>query len=178
MENTARVIHPEFAAGRRILAVSDIHGNLPFFRGLLQKVRFTPEDILVLDGDMLEKGRDSLALLRYMMELSRTHTVYPICGNCDGLVFRFLRRTSWTAGFTPAISPSTRRAPSASWPMRWASRTGWTSPACAPPCGSAIRRSMPGWPDCPLSWRRSTWCSSTGGCPPWSIWRPWTGGSA
>ena len=81
MENTARVIHPEFAAGRRILAVSDIHGNLPFFRGLLQTVRFTPEDILVLDGDMLEKGRDSLALLREIMELSRTHTVYPICGN-------------------------------------------------------------------------------------------------
>ena len=92
LENTARVIHPEFAAGRRILAVSDIHGNLPFFRGLLQKVRFTPEDILVLDGDMLEKGRDSLALLRYLMELSRTHTVYPICGNCDGLVFRFFGR--------------------------------------------------------------------------------------
>ena len=89
LENTARVIHPEFAAGRRILAVSDIHGNLPFFRGLLQTVRFTPEDILVLDGDMLEKGRDSLALLREIMELSRTHTVYPICGNCDGLVSNF-----------------------------------------------------------------------------------------
>ena len=89
LENTARVIHPEFAAGRRILAVSDIHGNLPFFRGLLQTVQFTPEDILVLDGDMLEKGRDSLALLREIMELSRTHTVYPICGNCDGLVSNF-----------------------------------------------------------------------------------------
>ena len=105
MENTARVIHPEFAAGRRILAVSDIHGNLPFFRGLLQKVRFTPEDILVLDGDMLEKGRDSLALLRYMMELSRTHTVYPICGNCDGLVFRFFETDELDGRFYASYLP-------------------------------------------------------------------------
>lgn len=105
MENTACVIHPEFAAGRRILAVSDIHGNLPFFRGLLQKVRFTPEDILVLDGDMLEKGRDSLALLRYMMELSRTHTVYPICGNCDGLVFRFFETDELDGRFYASYLP-------------------------------------------------------------------------
>ena len=165
MENTARVIHPEFAAGRRILAVSDIHGNLPFFRGLLQTVRFTPEDILVLDGDMLEKGRDSLALLREIMELSRTHTVYPICGNCDGLVSNFFETDRWTSAFLPAISPSTRRASSASWRMRWVMWIGGISPACAPPCGSAIRRSAPGWPDCPPFWRRSTWCSSTGASP-------------
>lgn len=105
LQDTARVIHPEFAPGRRILAVSDIHGNLPFFRGLLQQVRFAPEDILVLDGDMLEKGRESLALLRYIMELSRTHTVYPICGNCDGLVSRFFETDELDAGFYASYLP-------------------------------------------------------------------------
>jgi len=40
-------------------------------------------------GDRWEKGQDSLALLRHLMELPRTHTVYPLCGNCDGLVHRF-----------------------------------------------------------------------------------------
>ena len=85
----AIVIRPDFPRGRRIIAVSDIHGNLPFFQALLRKIRLTPQDILVLDGDILEKGGDSLALLRRVMELSRTHTVYPICGNCDGLVLRF-----------------------------------------------------------------------------------------
>ena len=63
--------------------------NLDFFRGLMDQVGLTPSDILVLVGDLLEKGPDSLALLRYVMELSRTHTVYPLCGNCDGLVLRF-----------------------------------------------------------------------------------------
>lgn len=85
----AIVVHPHFPAGRRIIAVSDIHGNLPFFDALMEKINLTPDDILVLVGDMLEKGRDSLALLRRLMELSRTHTLYPLCGNCDGLVFRF-----------------------------------------------------------------------------------------
>mgnify|MGYP000459463519 CR=1 FL=1 len=87
----AIVIHPTFPAGRRIVAVSDIHGNLPFFRALLDKIALTPEDILVLVGDLLEKGQESLALLRYVMDLCRTHTVYPLCGNCDGLVYRFFR---------------------------------------------------------------------------------------
>lgn len=87
----AIVIHPTFAAGRRIIAVSDIHGNLPFFRALMDKIALTPEDILVLVGDILEKGQESLALLRHVMALCRTHTVYPLCGNCDGLVYRFFQ---------------------------------------------------------------------------------------
>ena len=87
----AVVIHPNFPPGRRIVAVSDIHGNLPFFRALLDKIALTPEDILVLVGDLLEKGQESLTLLRYVMDLCRTHTVYPLCGNCDGLVYRFFR---------------------------------------------------------------------------------------
>ena len=85
----AIVIHPQFPSNRRVIAVSDIHGNLPFFQALMDQIRLSPEDILVLVGDMLEKGQDSLALLRHLMELPRTHTVYPLCGNCDGLVHRF-----------------------------------------------------------------------------------------
>ena len=55
----------------------------------MKKINLSPDDILILVGDMLEKGKDSFALLRHLMELSKTHTVYPLCGNCDGLVFRF-----------------------------------------------------------------------------------------
>lgn len=102
----ARVIHPIFASGRRILAVSDIHGNLPFFKGLLEKAQFTPDDILVLVGDMLEKGTQSLELLRFIMELQKTHTVYPLCGNCDGLVLRFFEDDSWDSGFFTTYLPA------------------------------------------------------------------------
>ncbi len=89
MEYAPIIVRTDFEPGRRIIAVSDIHGNLPFFEGLMEKIALTPQDILILNGDMLEKGRDSLLLLRRIMALCKTHTVYPICGNCDGLVLNF-----------------------------------------------------------------------------------------
>lgn len=79
----ASVIRPEIAPGRRVLAISDIHGNLPFLQGVLEKACFSTADILILVGDLLEKGPDSLGVLRSVMELSQTHTVYALCGNCD-----------------------------------------------------------------------------------------------
>ena len=105
MSQNAIVIHPEFAPGRRILAVSDIHGNLPFLQHLLEKVSFSPDDILVLVGDMLEKGPDSLGLLRYIVQLCKTHTVYPLCGNCDGLVLNFFETDSLDESFFSRYLP-------------------------------------------------------------------------
>ncbi len=101
----AIVIHPTFTPGRRIIAVSDIHGNLPFFQALMDKVRLSRDDILVLLGDLLEKGRDSLALLRHVMELSRTHTVCPVCGNCDGLVLNFFETDAMDRRFFSSYLP-------------------------------------------------------------------------
>ena len=51
----------------RVLAVSDVHGNLPFLKGLLAKASFSSEDTLILVGDLLEKGPESLNTLRYVM---------------------------------------------------------------------------------------------------------------
>lgn len=70
--------------GRRIIAVSDIHANLPFFKALLDKVGFCSDDILIINGDFLEKGEHSLETLRYIMELSEAGNCHALCGNCDG----------------------------------------------------------------------------------------------
>ena len=90
MSQFAKVIRPDIAPGRRVLAISDIHGNLPFLKGVLEKANFSPADVLVLVGDLFEKGRDSLALLRFLLELGQRHTVYPLCGNCDHIDRVFL----------------------------------------------------------------------------------------
>ena len=109
----AVVVRPVFEPGRRIVAVSDIHGNLPFFRALMERVALPPGDILILVGDILEKGRDSLPLLRHLMALSRTHTIYPVCGNCDGLVLNFFETgrmdERFFASYLPAHPESTLR---------------------------------------------------------------------
>lgn len=74
-----------FPAGRRVIAISDIHGNLPWFTDLLDKLAFGKGDILILVGDLLEKGPYSLDTLRAVMELAAGHTVYAVAGNCDTL---------------------------------------------------------------------------------------------
>ena len=74
----------------RLVRISDVHGNLPWLKGLLERAAFSPEDALVLVGDLVEKGPESLATLRYVMELSRTHTVHALCGNCDNLAVDFV----------------------------------------------------------------------------------------
>ena len=90
MIRPAVVIRPRIEPGRRVIAVSDVHGNLPFLKGVLEKVRFSPEDALVIVGDLLEKGTDSLDTLRYVLALQKTHTVYTLCGNCDYIDHMFL----------------------------------------------------------------------------------------
>ena len=90
MGRPAAVIRPAIEPGRRVVAVSDIHGNLPFLKGLLERVALTADDVLILVGDLLEKGQDSLATLRYVMELQEKYTVYPLCGNCDYIDHMFL----------------------------------------------------------------------------------------
>lgn len=99
------IIHPRFSPGQRIIAVSDIHGNLPFFRALMEQISLTPQDALVLVGDMIEKGPDSLALMRLLMELSATHTLYPLCGNCDGLVLNFFETDALDSRFYSSYLP-------------------------------------------------------------------------
>ena len=68
---------------RRVLAVSDVHGSLEYLQGLLKKVRFSSDDILILVGDLLEKGPRSLDTLRWVIELSKTHEIHAVSGNCD-----------------------------------------------------------------------------------------------
>ena len=92
MSDLARIAYLALPPGRRILVMSDIHGNLPYFEGLLAQLGFSAKDILILDGDLLEKGTQSLALLRRVMALSAAGNVYAVCGNCDGWARIFDRR--------------------------------------------------------------------------------------
>ena len=78
-----RIEYLNLPRGRRIIAISDIHGNLPYLEGLLAKLRFGKEDILFILGDFVEKGPQSLDTLRYIIRLSEKYTVHTLCGNCD-----------------------------------------------------------------------------------------------
>lgn len=68
---------------KRIIAISDIHGNLNLFKKLLRKISYGCNDVLVLVGDLIEKGDRNLDTLRYIMNLSEEREVYVVTGNCD-----------------------------------------------------------------------------------------------
>ena len=84
------VVRPiDLPPGRRTLVISDLHGNLPLLKGLLAKVGFSKDDILIVLGDILERNEGSLATLRHVMELSEKYTVHTILGNCDNITPAF-----------------------------------------------------------------------------------------
>ncbi|MCA1055779.1 metallophosphoesterase [Rossellomorea aquimaris] len=71
----------------RIIVISDIHGELDLFKKLLDKVSFSREDYLILNGDLCEKGNNSTGVVRFVMELTESHPhVLVTEGNCDTLV--------------------------------------------------------------------------------------------
>ena len=100
--NTFSVSHPNLDDSRRILVVSDIHGNLSYLQGLIAKLRLRPDDQLVLLGDIVEKGPESLATLRLCLDLRARCRLFPVVGNCD---FWHL----WVDGMDPAGDESTLR---------------------------------------------------------------------
>ena len=75
---------------RRLLMISDLHGHADGLRAILDKARFSRDDVLIIVGDLIEKGPQSLQTVRLVMDLCRTHTVYPLMGNVDLWRWEFL----------------------------------------------------------------------------------------
>ena len=76
---------------RRLIFVSDMHGDLITFKEGLEEINFNDNDYLFVIGDMYEKGdlTYNLKTARYFMELNRKENVFCMSGNCDE-VLRFI----------------------------------------------------------------------------------------
>ena len=60
----------------RILAISDVHGENQKLLNLLQKAEYNPSlDLLVIVGDMIDRGRENLATLATCEELRKNGAV-------------------------------------------------------------------------------------------------------
>ena len=69
---------------RRVIITSDVHANLPLFQRLLENVKYTTEDYLFINGDLCEKGPDSLSTVEFARKLSaESDRVFITKGNCD-----------------------------------------------------------------------------------------------
>lgn len=77
-------------SGRRILVTSDIHGYLSYFKNALKAVSFSEDDILIIVGDIIEKGPDNLGVLRYIMDLYSRGNVIVTIGNVDAFRLKLI----------------------------------------------------------------------------------------
>ena len=62
---------------------SDLHGCWRRLDRLLRHVGFCDNDMLFILGNLIEKGRENLASLRYVMKLSQRDNVTVLMGNVD-----------------------------------------------------------------------------------------------
>jgi protein phosphatase len=75
---------------KRVIVVSDIHAHLQLFKALLKKVNYTEDDYLFINGDLCEKGPNSLEVVEYVRSMmERSDNIYITKGNCD-VVFRYV----------------------------------------------------------------------------------------
>lgn len=83
MDKLAKVRTINLEKYRRVIAVSDLHGDYDGFCELLDKVKFTENDALIIVGDILEKGQQSLQLLCKVTEMAEQGNVFLVLGNND-----------------------------------------------------------------------------------------------
>lgn len=75
----------------RRLIVGDVHGMLPELEALLVELAPTPEDTVVFVGDLVDKGPDSVGVVRRVRELAATVPVVLVEGNHEDKHRRFRR---------------------------------------------------------------------------------------
>ena len=55
--------------------LSDVHGEYDLFVKLLEKLKFSSEDEMYICGDMIDKGEDSIRLIKYISSFPNIHCV-------------------------------------------------------------------------------------------------------
>ena len=76
--------------GKRVIVISDIHANLQLFKKLLDRVNYQLDDYLFINGDLCEKGDNSLEVVEFVRSLQQSSSnVFIVKGNCD-VVHRYV----------------------------------------------------------------------------------------
>lgn len=75
-----------------VYVVSDLHGDYEGYLKILEKIHFSDNDVLYVNGDVIDRGKNGIKILQHMM---LQPNIYPILGNHEyaaGTCFRFLMK--------------------------------------------------------------------------------------
>lgn len=67
--------------------MGDIHGEADRFHAMLKKIQFSEDDILILLGDVIDRGPDGIALLLEIMEMPNA---IMLLGNHEYMMLQYL----------------------------------------------------------------------------------------
>ena len=70
-----------------VYVMSDLHGNYEGFMSILEQIHFSEDDELYIDGDVVDRGREGIKLLQYMM---MQPNIYPLIGNHEYALLQVL----------------------------------------------------------------------------------------
>lgn len=65
----------------RVVAISDVHGHVDHLKALISKINLNDEDILVILGDFINRGKNSLKTLAFIQSLGERKNTYILKGN-------------------------------------------------------------------------------------------------
>lgn len=68
--------------------MSDIHGEYDKYLAMLDKINFSDNDVLIVLGDVIDRGPEPVKVLKYM---SMRQNVYPVMGNHELMALDILR---------------------------------------------------------------------------------------
>ena len=82
----AKIMQLTIPENKRIICISDVHGQLDIFKRLLGKVKFCDDDILILLGDICLGRHDNSQIshtLEFVMTLCKRPNVYALRGSWE-----------------------------------------------------------------------------------------------
>ena len=72
-------------APKRRFVMSDIHGCYNAFMNILKQIHFSKDDVLYIIGDMIDRGPDSISVLKYIHEHKN---IIPMMGNHEWMMLQ------------------------------------------------------------------------------------------
>jgi 3',5'-cyclic AMP phosphodiesterase CpdA len=73
----------------RIVAIGDIHGCITEFQELISDLKITKNDLVVLLGDLVDRGPSSEMVVQFYLQLQKEYNVLAVMGNHDEKIVRY-----------------------------------------------------------------------------------------
>lgn len=74
----------------RHIFIGDVHGCIDELKSLIKEIDLQIGDVLYFLGDLIDRGPDSVGVVRYVFELSKKYDTKLIVGNHEEKFFRYL----------------------------------------------------------------------------------------